>query len=167
MALTFSITEALNGKSFIFKDLTYWDNLTPGTDDVTSMTLTITLPNEDEVEYEISDSGYEEEMEIEVAEEDFNLSVFPDGTYKFVLEVTTTSPDPDDEIESDPHYFGFAAIISEQVMKASLAFTPFETKKKREWVLELQRLLNNLRYSAYTGNFNFFDDNLAQLQKII
>ncbi len=166
MALQFSITESPDGKSFIFKDLTDWDDISYDTTDITKMALKITFPDESEEEYVLDAAGYTDQEELEAAE--FNLGVFPDGVYEFVLEIEeSTGVTGPEDLESTPHFFGFAAIATQKVMGASLAFTPSEERKKREWILELQRLLNNLRYSAYTGNFNFFNDNLKQLQKIL
>lgn len=164
MALQFSITERPDGKAFIFKDLTDYSTLSYGSGNITEMTLKIKLPDgEDFIEYELSTTGYVAQEEIEAAE--LNLSIFPDGVYTFVLEIEESATLDSDE--TDEILFGFAAIVSQKVMKASLAFQPGDTRKKREWILELQRLLNNLRYSAYTGNYNFFQDNIYQLQKIL
>ena len=167
MALKFSITERPDGKAFIFKDLTDWTDMTPiTTGDITKMTLEIEFPDGSEKEYELGTS-YVDEEEIGVEDLSGDIPILPDGVYEFKLLIETGLSTPNDEAESEIILFGFAAIVSQKVMRASLGFKPEDTKKKREWVLELQRLLNNLRYSAYTGNYNFFQDNIKQLQKIL
>jgi len=166
MALKFFIQQAPDGKSFTFKDLTDWDDLTPDTTDVTTMYLEVTLPNEDEPKVcVLDDTEYVEEMEIDAFETPF--SGLPDGVYKFRLLVETELSDPNDKLESSQVLFGFAAAVTQKVMRASLSYHPTESKRKKEWILELQRLLINLRYSAYTGNYNYFNENLKQLEKIL
>jgi len=167
MAVKFSIQQKPDGKSFIFKDLTDWDDpgMVPDTGDITKMSLEIEDPKGTEVKYEWTSHTEEEEISIEDLE--LSTSTFLDGVYKFQLFIETTSSPPDDELESDQIVVGFAAIVTQKVMRASLSYHPNEERKKREWILELQRLLSNLRYSAYTGNYNYYNENLEQLQKIL
>lgn len=88
---------------------------------------------------------------------------FPDGIYDFRVQVISTT---DDEYLSDSLVMGFCAIITGEVMKDSLAYRVSSKKTYREWLLERMRLLDNLRYSAETGNIQHFEDSLLTLQRL-
>lgn len=167
----FFIEQHRDGRSFTFRDITgeYDEEENPGgfgspnpaEEDVVTVALTVLDPKGDEYLYE---GVYLSELEIFTEDIGYPKTLFEDGVYKFKVVYETVSDVP---FESESwEFFGFAAIISGEIMRASLDYHPSESVSKKEWILEQHRLLNNLRFSAQTGNLEYFDENLEQLQKI-
>lgn len=166
----FLIEEHRDARSFAFTDLTgeYDEEDNPGgfgapnptTEDVTETIIEFTGPND--ILYSVSKDGYNSELEIFTEDVDYSGNTFLDGVYKFRVIFKTTS----DEFNSEYYYFGFASIIAMYVIQSSLSYHPSNNRAEKEWILEQHRLLNNLSFSAQTGNLNYFRENLEQLQKI-
>ena len=92
---------------------------------------------------------------------------FKDGVYKFQLAIFVQPESEEIEYTSEWEFFGFAALTAGEVMANSLAYKPEESKQKKEWIIEQQRLLTNLKYAAETGNIEYYKENLEQLSRII
>jgi len=165
----FFIEQHRDARSFSFTDQTgeYDAEDNPGgfgtpnpeEGDVTDISLEIIGPEGGSYAYE---GDYSSTLEIFAEDIGYPSTLFKDGVYKFKVTYTTESDDYTSEVE----FFGFASIIASEVMRASLDYHPSESTSKKEWILEQHRLLNNLRFSAQTGNLEYFDENLEQLQKI-
>ena len=88
---------------------------------------------------------------------------FEDGMYDFTVNITFgANPAKEENI-----VVGFFAIILGKVMVKSLQYREGNSKEHREYILELNRLIDNLYYSTQTGQLDYFQSNLAQLEKII
>lgn len=177
--LKFTIEEAPHAQSIIFKDVTgnYHTTLNPGgwgsstldPDDVEEAKLIMTY---NEVEYEVELPVVADFLDIwtigyEVSADTFGIgNIFPDGVYDFRVEIVDNSDNTYPEEDPWAIVVGFAAIITREVMKDSLTYHPSKQRSHRDWITEQHRLLDNLRYSAHTGNIMYFRDNLAYLQKI-
>ncbi len=165
----FFIEEHRDARSLKFTDLTgvYDSEENPGgfgspnpdTGDITELELSIIAPNQSEYTFV---SSYIPEIQIFTEDLVYPGTTYADGVYKVKLKYSTAS----EEFESEWEFFGFASIIAGEVMRTSLDYHPSESREKKEWILEQHRLLNNLRFSAQTGNLEYFDENLEQLQKI-
>ena len=177
LELKFFVKEHIDGRSFVILDTTGdydaedneggWGTPNPSQSDITSAVLDIAEIKDAnpvfETQYTLSSGGeYFSEDEVSVQDISYPKDRFNDSIYRLRITATTAS----DTYTTEWYYFGFASIIAGEVMRTSLDYHPSESKQKKEWILEQQRLLTNLRYSAETGNLQYFDENLLQLQKI-
>ena len=107
---------------------------------------------------------WEAGVEIFVNEVGYSDMKFRDGIYSFQIEYNTIY-EPEKQY-SQPIIVGFASIITERVIKDALIYTPQLEKSKKDYIRETMRLLSNLKYSADTGQLQYFEDNLKALYKI-
>lgn len=176
--LKFKIEEAADALAFTFTDLTgIYHSVTnptgwgaPNLDQasVAEASLLIRFQDNTEYEYPLDVSGgtlehWTNGIEIFTHDIDFPSEKFTDGIYDFRLWVKDTF---DDEYYSGSVVMGFCAVITGEVMKSSLSYKTSEKRTYKEWLLERMRLLDNLRYSADTGNLQHFQDNLTTLQRL-
>jgi hypothetical protein len=177
--LRFNIQESPDAKSFVFTDLTGgynssanpggWggDNITP--DEIESAKLIVVVEQTTYL-YNLPvgpdlRAMWEAGVEVFVQDIAYSDLQFKDGIYSFQIEYTSFD-NPSVKIYSQPVIIGFASIITERVIKDALIYTPQLQKSKKDYIRETMRLLSNLRYSADTGQLQYFEDNLNALYKI-
>lgn len=88
---------------------------------------------------------------------------FEDGVYDFTIDITFGA----NPAEQENIVVGFFAIILGRVMVKSLEYREGNSREHREYILELNRLIDNLYHSTQTGQLDYFQSNLVQLEKII
>lgn len=172
----FTINESVNGKYLTFTDITGDYNVTTnqggwGAPNTTRLAVTqfkIQLTRNSVITTYILPSVTEPKITdlqsgIQITPADLGLDgdVFEDGIYSFVVVVNTTFTSTPSVIE------GFAATITSLVMKDSLNYRTYIDTKIKGRILEQNRLLDNLSYSAQIGAQAYFNENLLMLQKII
>ncbi len=90
-----------------------------------------------------------------------NISHFPDGIYTIQITVDGGSTVLTENTE------GFLAQTSSAVMKDALNYRVGMDSHTKYLILEKMRLLDNLTYAAELGLLDAFNENLAQLKKLI
>ncbi len=189
LEIKYTIEEAPDARAIVFKDITgeYHETANPtgwgapnfAHGDIEEARLVIGYQDGTSYEYELpldGDFGALWEAGVEIKTQDIKSEPddtsypslrFKDGVYDFqVFIVEDDTEYPEAEEPQWSVIMGFAAIITREVMRDSLTYHPSQEKQKKEWILEQMRLLDNLKYSADTGNLQFFQDNLTQLQKL-
>jgi hypothetical protein len=178
LKLSFKIEEAADALSFVFTDTTgdYDAQLNPtgwgtpniGHVNVVEANLLIRFQDGEVYSYPFDLVGgnlnyWTNGVEIFTYDVNFIGDTFTDGVYDFRLQVIDNF---NEEHLSDALVMGFCAVITGKVMKESLSYKISDKRTYKEWVLEKMRLLDNLRYSAETGNLQHFQDNLSTLERI-
>ena len=136
-------------------------------DILVSETTTLIVTNEDDTyEYVFTDediTAFNETNEgVEITTVDLSISELKDGIYTFEL----FSEQPNDSVDTGSHIEGFAAKITNEVIKELLGYRFRMTKSSKEFLQEKSFILSNLEYSASINNMDSFKDNLKILQKM-
>lgn len=181
LILNFSIEEAPDAESFVFIDNTGEYSLTNPANPTNPTGWTagmisdlasaeLTMESNDgtiSVTYVLpTGAGFKDQwaqgIEIFAGDIGYPGTLFEDGIYDFTvtLNFTVEGTHVFDDV------FGFSAQIVGDVMKEALAYREAQSKSHREYVLERVRLMNNLYYAAETGQLEYFQLNLDQLQNI-
>ena len=173
---TFHLELSKDALSFLLIDTTedYDEELNPGgfggdnplRTDITGVAVSLKIPGEDSYStaFKVLDIETENFPTSVFLPEDFDINtpIFKDGVYSAKVTYNVEG----DSYESEEEWFGFTAVITNNVVKSSLNYSLEQSVQQREWILEQHRLLSNLRYSTETGNIEHFRRNLEQLQKI-
>lgn len=96
-------------------------------------------------------------LELTTSDINYATSTFLDGIYTFTL---------NDGVDDSTHVEGFPSIIKLDVIKEALSYRAYQTKAVKDYIVEKNMLLTNLKYSATVGDASKFNENLLMLQRM-